>query len=278
MPKPRRPENKSLPARWVLHHGAYYYLVPKGLESYWENKTKFRLGKTLPEAYKAYAARIVHKHKIISINQMFDRYLLEVVPKKAAASRASNFQQIKKLRLVFGHMPILPFPPRYVYQYVDRRESKISAHREIDTLSHVYTKLVEWGEIDRHPFKGEVRLEGEKPRDRYVEDWEIDACLNLSKKSEKGGIAVIQAYIKLKLLTGMARGDLLRLEPARHFKEDGIHIQRHKTANSTGKRTIYLWTSALKLAVKEALNARPVHISPYLFCTKMGKSYMNEKT
>ena len=32
-----------------------------------------------------------------------------------------------------------------------------------------------------------------------------------------------------------ARGDLLRLEPARHFKEDGIHIQRHKTANSAGK-------------------------------------------
>ena len=76
----------------------------------------------------------------------------------------------------------------------------------------------------------------------------------------------------------MARGDLLRLEPARHFKEDGIHIQRHKTANSMSKRTIYLWTSALKLAVKEALESRPVHISPYLFCTKMGKSYMIEKT
>ena len=91
-------------------------------------------------------------------------------------------------------------------------------------------------------------------------------------------VAVIQAYIQLKLLTGMARGDLLRLEPARHFKEDGIHIQRHKTMNSTGKRTIYSWTPALKHSIEAALNARPVDISAFLFSTKRGYGYINEAT
>ncbi len=124
-------------------------------------------------------------------------------------------------------------------------------------LNHIvasYTKAVEWGLIDKHPFKGEVRLEGEKPRVRYVEDWEIVECLSLPAKKSEGGIAVVQAYIKLKLLTGIAQGDLLRLEPARHFKEDGIHVQRHKTRNSTGKVTIYSWTPALIAAKDEALH------------------------
>ena len=67
-------------------------------------------------------------------------------------------------------MPLLPFPPKLIYQYVDKRDYKIAAHREIEVLSHAYTKAVEWGLIDRHPFKGEVRLKGGKPRDRYVED------------------------------------------------------------------------------------------------------------
>jgi len=51
-------------------------------------------------------------------------------------------------------------------------------------------------------------------------------------------VLAIQAYMRLKLMTGMARGDLLRLQ-ASHIKDDGIHIQHHKTSGSTGKRTIY---------------------------------------
>jgi hypothetical protein len=46
----------------------------------------------------------------------------------------------------------------------------------------------------------------------------------------------------------MARGDLLRLTLS-NLQEDGIHIQRHKTAGSTGKRTIYEWTPQLHSAV-----------------------------
>ena len=68
------------------------------------------------------------------------------------------------------------------------------------------------------------------------------------------------------------------IDTARQFMEDGIHVKRHKTANSSGKRTIYQWTPALIAAKDQALSARPVDISPYLFCTRRGVSYMNEDT
>ncbi|MGJ8619575.1 MAG: tyrosine-type recombinase/integrase [Methylophilaceae bacterium] len=278
MPKPRNKENKSLPKRWALEHNAYYYLVPKGAEAHWDGKTKFKLGRTLPEAFAEFARRIDSPRGTIrTLNDAFNRYLLQVVPTKAAASQASNHQQIKWLRKVFGEMPILPFSPKFVYQYVDKRESKTSAHREIATLSHVFTKLIEWGEIDRHPFKGQILLTGEKPRDRYVEDWEIDEFLSLKVNPKSGG-AVIQAYTRLKLLTGMDKSTMLRLEPNRNFTEEGILIQRNKTKNSSGKRTLYTWTPALRTAADEAIAARPVDISPYLFCNKYGQSYVNEET
>jgi len=278
MPKPRAKRNKGLPERWDIHHGAYTYRVPPGLEYLFDGKKRFVLGHTIAEAYKTYAARVDVSNKTKTVGQLLDRYELEVVPTKAAATRIGNYVFIKQLRTVFGATPLLPFPPQWVYKYVDGRKAKTSAHREIEVLSHAFTKAVEWGLIDRHPFKGEVRLKGEKPRDRYVEDWEIAECLALPAKQPKGGVAVIQAYIKLKLLTGMARGDLLRLEPARQFKEDGIHIQRHKVEKSSGKRTIYAWTPALRDAVDAALAARPVDISPFLFCTRTGEGYIDEET
>jgi integrase len=143
-------------------------------------------------------------------------------------------------------------------------------------LSHAFTKAVEWGYIERHPFKGEVRLKGEKPRDRYVEDWEVIEILALKSPRKKGSVPAIQAYIRLKLMTGMARSDMLRLTVS-NIKDDGLHIQRHKTAASTGKRTVYSWTPELRATVELVKAMRPV-ISPFLFCKRNGQGYIDEAT
>lgn len=290
MPRKRNKENLGLPLRWRLVHNAYYYQVPPGLEAQWDGKKLFRLGSKLNEAYKVWASKLDKQSSAKTIGDLLDRYALEVIPTKAAASQASNQNQIQMLRKVFGEHPLLPFTPQLVYQYVDKRSvkkkdpetkkvtgGKIAAHREIELLSHAYTKAVEWGYIDRHPFKNEVRLTGEAPRDRYVEDWEIVEALSLGSRRKAGSVLMIQAYLRLKLLTGMAQGDLLRLQEA-NLKEDGIHNQRHKTTGTTGKRTIYEWTPELKAAVAMAKAARPVHISPFLFCTRKGEGYIDEYT
>lgn len=295
MPRPRNPENKGLPARWRHVHGAYYYQVPPGLEAQWDGKKTFRLGSTLPEAYRTWAARIeMDRSDIRTIGQLLDRYAAEVVPEKAAATRTANAAQIAQLRRVFGSTPIHNFKPAWVYRYVDKREAKVNpthkntadapkrkatvaAHREMDLLSHAFTKAVEWGILDSHPFKGEVRLAGEAPRDRYVEDWEILEVLGLpAAKRGRSSIPMIQAYIRIKLMTGMSRGDLLRLQLAQ-LQDDGIHMQRHKTAGSTGKRTIYEWTPELRQAVELAKSLRP-KLSPFLFCNGQGEGYIDEET
>lgn len=285
MAPPRRPENKGLPVRWKLQHGAYYYRVPRGLEPMWDDKKFFRLGKTLPEAYKAWALRLESHEDTRTIGQLLDRYAFEVVPTKSAPTQESNNFAIRKLRAVFGDLPITGIKPRAVYQYVDKRSVKVKdengklkggrivAHREIEVLSHAFTKAVEWGYLDRHPFKNEVRLQGERPRTRYVEDWEIVETLSLASTRKKGSVAMIQAYVRIKLLTGLRRGDLLRLKIA-DFSDDGIHVTPHKTQGSSGKRMIYEWTEELRAAVDEAKAVRPV-ISPYLFCNRRGECYVS---
>ena len=51
-------------------------------------------------------------------------------------------------------------------------------------------------------------------------------------------------------------------------------MQRHKTAGSSGKRNVYEWTNELREAVAMALEARPVHIAPWLFCNRRGECYI----
>lgn len=275
MPKPRNRENKGLPARWKQQHGAYYYRVPPGMEKYWGDKQMFRLGKTLPEAYREWAKRIDSLDKANNIGQLLDRYALEVVPTKAPYTQRRNASHIKRIRAVFGHVPLSSIEPKDIYKYADKRGSKVEARQEIAVLSHAFTKAVEWGYINRHPFKGEVRLQGNKSRTRYVEDWEVVECLSLEPMYNKGSVKAIQAYIQLKLLTGLRQGDLLRLTMAM-MQDDGIHITPRKTQTSSGKQTIYEWSDELRAAVQMAKDARPVHVSPFLFCNKRGKCYVNE--
>lgn len=268
-PPKRKPENRGLPARWIYQHGAYYYSVPKAQRAAWDNKSWFRLGATLPEAYATWAERVSAPERITTIAALLDRYLMEVVPTKAPKSQTENRRHIANLRPVFGGMALADLEPQHIYQYVDKRSAKVAAHREIETLSHAYTKAVQWGLMRAHPFKGEVRLESEPARDRYVEDWEIMAAMALPAKRVKGSVLMVQAYLRIKLLTGLRKGDILRLGVG-NCRDDGLHVTPSKTRKSTGKRLIYDWTPELRATIDQAVSVRPA-LSPYLFCNQHGR-------
>ncbi len=272
MPLKRRPENRPLPARWALKHGAYYYIVPPGLEKKWDGKRWFRLGKSLAEAHRTYADRVETKKDAATIGQLLDRYLVDVAPLKAPKTYTQNIRQIASLRKVFADVALTDLEPQHVYLYVDKRKAKTAAKREVEVLSHAFTKAVEWGLMRAHPFKGEVRISGSKPRERYVEDWELLAALNLPVRRKKGSAAMVQAYLRLKLLTGLRQRDLLLMKES-DCKEDGIHVTPSKTANSTGKRLIYEWTPELREAVAGTKAVRPAP-SSYLFCTLQGNCFV----
>lgn len=289
MPRKRNSENKGLPTGWRFLHGAYYYSVPKGQESAWDEKRLFKLGKTLPESYREWTRRIEYQHEVKTIGQLLDRYALEIVPRKSVSSRETNGLFIKQLRTVFGQMRLTDLKPKHCYLYIEKRRVKVKdeqtgktrggltvAQREIEILSHAFTQAVMWGMLDKHPFKGQLEIKGDKPRDRYVADWEIAECMKLTTQRKKGSFLAVQAYIQLKIITGMDRGDLLRLKMS-DIKTDGLHNQRHKTKNSSGKRTIYQWTPVLKAAIERAKEVRPV-LSPWLFCKRNGECYYDEST
>lgn len=273
-PLKRNPENRKLPARWAFKHGAYYYLVPPEARAMWEGKSWFRLGTTLPEAYRAWAERAARPEKVVTIGALLDRYSLEVVPSKAPKTAGENLKQIERLRPVFGSVALTDLEPQHVYQYVDKRTAKTAAKREVEVLSHAFTKAVQWGLLKAHPFKGEVRLEGAAPRTRYVEDWELAELFAMQSRRKKGSVLMIQAYLRLKLLTGMRQRDLLLLTMA-DCKDDGIHVTPSKTKGTTGKRVIYEWTPELRAAYDEAITVRPA-LSPFLFCNRFGAGFVEE--
>ena len=270
-PKPRQPENRGYPTSWRWKHGAWRYRVPIGLEHLWDGKREFTLGRTDVDAYKTWADRLQLHQQASTIADLLERYQQQIVPTKAARTQGANNETIRRLRKVFGHMPIQALKPVHVYQYLDqRRDRPTSANRDVEVLSHAYTKAIEWGVAEVHPIKGKVIAHSERPRDRYVEDWELIEALTVANR-------VVRAYIGVKLLTGLRRADILSLRIA-DVKEDGIHVRPRKTAKTTGKRLIIAWTDALRQAVGEAMAARPrpriVPIASWLFCTRRGEPYV----
>lgn len=278
MPLKRKPENRGLPARWALKNGAYYYIPLPAVRHLWDGKSWFRLGATLPEAYRVWADRTEanKRQPCTAMGELFDRYLMEAVPKKGVRTQGENVRAIKNLRAVFGDMQVEDLEPQHVYAYVAHRSAKTSAKREVEVLSHILTKAVEWGILRRHPLRGQVRLEGQDPRTRYVEDWELIEALTLKPRTTKSNVKMIQAYLRIKLLTGLRQADILCLKLS-DFREDGLHVTPRKTSKSSRKKLIYTWTDQLREAVEEAKAVRPA-LSPFLFCNGKGACYMDETT
>lgn len=267
-PKPRRSENVGLPARWRLKHGAYYYRVPEDQAHLWDGKKEFRLGKSLNEAYRTWATRLDLYSDAKSMADLLDRYALEVIPDKAPKSQESNRISIRKLRPVFGHMPITAVKPMHVYKYRDLRgkDGKTAANRDIEVLSHAFTKAIEWGYCENHPVKGKVRKFSTPPRTRYVEDWEIQEVLKVASP-------FLQTYIHLKLLTGLRRGDLLSIKIS-DIKDDGLHVHPRKSRNTTGKKLIIELTPELSEILNGIKGNAKKITSIWLFHTRLGQPYI----
>lgn len=270
---------RDLPPRWTRKHSAIYYVVPAGLEHQWDGKRWFRLGKNVQEAWVTWLQRLgtVHRTNITTIGALLDRYASEVVPTKALCTHKDQLRAIENLRGPFAKLPLTGIKPSHIYRYVDARSAKTAARREVEVLSHAFTKALQWGLIDRHPWQGQVRLDGRPAaRTRYVEDWEVDALLGLKAARRTDALPMVQAYVRLKLLTGLRQRDLLLLTMS-DLKDDGIHVQPSKTKQSTGKRLVYAWTPELRAAVDACLSARRT-ISPYVICDGKGQCFVDDRT
>ncbi len=158
--------------------------------------------------------------KVTTMGEIMDRYMFEVAPKKAPSTYGSNKREMGNLRAVFGHMKPEEITAPDIYAYMDKRGAPVRANREKALLSHVFSYAIRWGVTKDNPCR-HVKRNPEKPRDRYVEDWELEAF-------KAGSGELLRNYVDFKYLTGMRKGDILRLR-LEALTEDGIAVTQGKT-------------------------------------------------
>lgn len=286
-PKQRGSENVGYPKNWRMRQrGKKFYIlfrVPASVRAQWGNRSEVVLGigDSLPAAEKAahlaWAAKIVCGDTPVTMGQALDRYELQVIPLKAPATQRSNTYSLKRLRKgIHRDMPVVEFRTHHAYEYrntVATRESPKKANLDLEVLSHVFTKCLEWGtpNLIEHPIRGKMEQIPLAPRDRYPEDWEIAEFLSVAGD-------FLNIYVPLKYKLGIDKSMMLTIQMS-GLKSDGVEIEKRRkiAGNPKAKRKFYPYKDAsgddtgLKEAVDAALAWRKdnlkLTISPWLFCT-----------
>ena len=280
MAKKRNKEHRGLPNRWRFKDGAYRYRVPAGQEHQWDGKSEFKLGVTLSEAHRTYAGRIAQgEGSIQTIAQLLDRYVYEVTPTKAPRTQKGEIKMIRHLRALIGANSVVSFSPKNAYQIRDylqrdartdrnRKDGKTYANHHMAVLKHVFTKSIEWGLRNDHPMiNGSFKMfETSRTEMRVPTDQEVRAAIRSANPT-------IQAYCRLKLMTGLRRTDLLGLKLS-DIRDQYLYVTPSKTAKSTGQTLRIEITPELDEVLKECKAIQPLSI--FLFKTRRGQSYMSE--
>ena len=265
--RPRKTEHQHLPPRMYKRSRkrkngstwtAYYYRDLLGND--------IPLGKDIDKARLKWA-ELEAKEKPLDLRTMkgiFDRYIRDVVPKKAPRTQKDNLAEIKQLRPMFDSAPIDSITPATIAGYRDARSAKVRANREIATLSHIFNIAREWGLTTKeNPCQG-VRKNKETPRDYYANDvvWEA-----VYKKAAQE----LKEAMDLAYLTGQRPADVLVMR--KDDVEGGyLTVQQNKTHK---KLRIQMTTAgeanSLGILIAAITERNAAHVSSYLIINRSGK-------
>ena len=161
--------NKKYPSGWRLRkrgiNAKYviWFKPPPSAKHLWSNKAEIKLGegKSLAEAEKnaftVWASKISTSDKPYTLGALFIRYQLAVIPKKAWQTQKSYLQSMSRLTAVFDlDQPVVDFESHQVFQYRDyihHHKSAKQANLDIEVISHLFAKAIEWGCKIHHPSK-----------------------------------------------------------------------------------------------------------------------------
>lgn len=272
-----RTKDRHLPERVYFEEGRYRY-KPKGAKP-------VELGTDFAEAMKLYgetiAPTLTPKANPVTMGDWGDTYMLKVVPLKAPRTQRDNKVEWGFLRPAFADVLPEDVDQPMMSRYLAARGAITRGNREKALLSHMLSWLVFLGKLKLNPlFNMQRKFSGnqEMPRTRSVTDRERNIFV-------RHGGAKIVAYLDLKELTRMRKGDLLTLELS-NLKDDCIEIvprksrRRHpRTGEVIGKKRQYTITPDVRavldriLEIKRAQELRTRKITPWLFATEKGKCY-----
>jgi integrase len=279
MTRRRNKENKGLPERWRWKGGAYRYLVPKGQEHLWDDKTEFKLGETLPKAYEVYAGRLASTEGAIqTFNQLIDRYLVEVTPTKAQSTQRGEREHLAKIRSAIGHWLVSDFRIGDAFALKSKLKQKSSrasgetyVNRVMEKVSAICKQAIEWGVIEEHPMYGKFTYFKTPQKSSISKAQSIEQVVDALPYT----VPWMQNYVKLKLLTGLRQTDMLLL--TQHcISEEGLLVTHSKTEGSSGQSTLYEWSPELRKVIDDIKAIPPTSI--YLFKTQRGTPLLKNKT
>lgn len=258
----KREKDFHLPVNMRFKHGAYYYD---------HGKRKSRVGKTYEFLSKDYKEA---KLKWAQINadgeepdsgtfaEMATFYQAEALPSKAKNTQDLHNMCIRFLLKSFGDAMLADIEPHHIYGYLDANPSKVSANRQISVMSNIFQLAIRKGYVSLNPCR-QVTRNPEKPRDRYIEDFEYQAVKSLA-------LPVVRSVMDFAYMTAMRRGDILALR-LDQIEDQGIRVIQEKTK----KRQIIEWSPALKECVNKLKSMEPA-LRPTLVCTRKGRPYTDD--
>ena len=260
-------------------NGAWRYRVPS-FEAEIYGVSWHKIGTGVADVYEFLAEKarrdVGLSQSIVTINRALDKYVAEVLPRKAASTRRINKISIVRIRVAFGksHPLSVTTPDIFAYRdIVGESNGQKSANNDVEVISHLFSKLIEWGVIEnhQHPVRGMAIKFSRPDRDRYVEHTEIVEAMKVAN-------AMLQIYIPFKLKTGLDKSTILRITNE-DVTEEGIYYRRRKLARHDSakkpKRKLIPWDDELR-SLRAALQTLHKRKGPNLFSTRAGKPYIDE--
>ena len=245
-----RKTNKHLPRRMYEKHGAFWYV---------DRLNKWHpLGKDYAAALVRYAA-LVDEVGTDTIDELITKYIKEVFPSLAAASRKSRLRDFKNVRKVFGAMAPGDVKPSHAWTHFNERGKHQGARHEIRALSAVLGWAGKWGAIDVNPLH-DIGFPTFKPRDRYVTDEEF-------MKVRAVAHPMVRFAMNIALITGSRQTDILNLD-RKQVAAGRLKVQQSKT-----KKTVFFPVAgSLEENIAQAL-AMPPQVRQFIIANRKGKPY-----
>ena len=254
----KRRADKDLPRYWKRSHGAIYLIVPSKHASVGKIGSWIRLGDASDESscHRTFADLLAGE-RAGTMQQLFDRYEKDILPKKATKTQIDQKRQLHLLANWCGKKPLGALRRVEVQRFVDSRPP-VAGNRELSLLSHICKKGIRWGMIENNPCM-DVERNAEKPAREGADPLSMMLAW-------KAACPWMRALMAVAYVVGQRRGDVRRIRET-DFGIDGLRLKQCKTETDLLLR----WTLNLRYVRDYALSVRPVTpIGRYLICTRQG--------
>lgn len=278
-PRDRKKKNQQLPKYVYFVNGRYVWRPYLGSKN---GKGQFgrdvRLGgpdASVLEIWKAYDKAVNNERRTLRwlINKYLDSQKFKSRTPKTREEYDRYATQLADYPLksggLFGEVELEDINKKVIRRYLDAAKHPVAANRRIQFLKSVYSWAIQRLDgVNDNPCVG-VDLNEEKPRDRYIEDWEYDLMLVCAVNSPYPYVALM---MEIAYLCAQRRNEVAARRVS-EITEAGLIT--HRSKGSMGEIT--QWSERLRAAVDACVaynKDAPTPLKPenrYLIHDKYGK-------